>query len=90
MHFTPTLLAGIWTYLYRAVDSSGSTIDSWLSAQLDAAAAKVFFQRALRVPGHLRPRVINVDGNPCYPKVITELKRKHKFGCGVAAVPVPT
>jgi IS6 family transposase len=51
-------VAGIWTYLYRAVDSSGATIDFWLSAQRDAAAAKVFFQRALRVPGHPRPRVI--------------------------------
>ena len=49
--------------------------------QRDAAAAKVFFQRALRAPGHPRPRVINVDGNPSYPKVITELKREHKFGC---------
>ena len=36
-------VAGIWTYLYRAVDSSGATIDFWLSAQRDAAAAKVFF-----------------------------------------------
>ena len=74
-------VAGIGTYLYRAVDSSGATIDFWLSAQRDAAAAKVFFQRALRAPGHPRPRVINVDGNPSYPKVITELKREHKFGC---------
>ena len=36
-------VAGIGTYLYRAVDSSGATIDFWLSAQRDAAAAKVFF-----------------------------------------------
>jgi transposase-like protein len=27
------------------------------------------------------PRVINVDGNPSYPKVIMELKREQKFGC---------
>src|SRR6516165_3464076 len=74
-------VAGIGTYLYRAVDSSGATIDFWLSEQRDAAAATVFFQRALRAPGHPRPRVINVDGNPSYPKVITELKREHKFGC---------
>ena len=72
---------GYLAYLYRAVDSSGATIDFWLSAQRDAAAAKVFFQRALRAPGHPRPRVINVDGNPSYPKVIMELKREHKFGC---------
>jgi IS6 family transposase len=29
----------------------------------------------LRDPGRRRPRVINVDGNPSYPKAITELKR---------------
>src|SRR5215468_7026992 len=73
-------VAGDWTYLYRAVDSSGATIDFWLSAQRDAAAAKLFFQRALRASGHPRPRVINVDGNPSYPKVVTELKRERKLG----------
>ena len=63
------------TYLYRAVDSAGSTIDFLLAARRDAAAAKRFFQNALLAPGHPRPRVINVDGNPSYPKVIAELKR---------------
>src|SRR6267154_945521 len=65
---------GKWTYLYRAVDSSGATIDFLLSAKHDAAAAKRFFQKALRSLGHPRPRVINVYGNPSYPKVIAELK----------------
>src|SRR5207244_11994249 len=53
---------GKWTYLYRAVDSSGATIDFLLAARRDTAAAKRFFQRALGAPGHPRPRVINVDG----------------------------
>ena len=52
--------------MYRAVDSSGATIDFLLSAYGDAAAAKRFLQKALRDPGHPRPRVINVDGNPSY------------------------
>jgi hypothetical protein len=52
---------GKWTYLYRAVDSTGATIDFLLAARRDAAAAKRFFQKALRAPGHPRPRVINVD-----------------------------
>jgi transposase, IS6 family len=68
-------VAGKWTYLYRAVDSTGATIDFLLSARRDATAAKRFFQKALRAPGHPRPRVINVDKNPSYPKVIAELKR---------------
>jgi IS6 family transposase len=71
---------GKWVYLYRAVDSTGTTIDFLLSAHRDAAAAKRFFQRALRAPGHRRPRVINVDGNPSYPKVVAELKTEGKLG----------
>src|SRR5260370_36358048 len=73
-------VAGQWTYLYRAVDSSGATIDFLLSARRDAAAAKGFFQKALRSLVHPRPRVINVDGNPSYPKVIAELKRTGALG----------
>jgi IS6 family transposase len=73
-------VAGKWTYLYRAVDSTGATIDFLLSAGRDAAAAKRFFQKALQALGHPRPRVINVDGNPSYPKVITELKRTGELG----------
>src|SRR5258708_39133200 len=34
---------GKWTYLYRAVDSTGATIDFLLSAKRDAAAPKRFF-----------------------------------------------
>lgn len=68
-------VAGKWTYLYKAVDSAGDTIDFLLSPKRDAPAAKRFIQKALRCPGRARPRVINVDGNPSYPKVIAELKQ---------------
>ena len=67
-------VAGKWTYLYRAVDSTGATIDFLLSARRDAAAAKRFFQKALRSLGHPRPRVINVDKNPAYPAAVEALK----------------
>src|SRR5437763_9583359 len=50
-------VAGRWTYLYRAVDSTCSTIDFLLSPSGDAAAAKRFFQKALRSADHPRPRV---------------------------------
>ena len=30
--------------------------------------------------GHPRPRVINVDGNPSYPKAIAELKKTGELG----------
>ena len=39
-------IKGRWTYLYRAVDGQGQTIDFLLSARRDAAAAKRFFRKA--------------------------------------------
>src|SRR6266852_7868507 len=36
-----------WTYLYRAVDSEGNTLEFLLSATRDAEAAKRFFVKAL-------------------------------------------
>ena len=65
-------ITGKWTYLYRGVDSAGDTLDCLLSSNREAQAAKGFFPKALRSLNHPRPRVINVDGNPSYPKVITE------------------
>jgi len=51
-------------FLYRAVDSTGQTIEFLLTAKRDAAAAKRFFRKALSCPGNPVPRVINVDKNP--------------------------
>ena len=72
---TVVRVAGRWTYLYRALDSEGNTIDFMLSPHRDRTAAKHFLQLALWRVGHLGPRVINVDGHPAYPAVIVELKR---------------
>ena len=82
-------VAGEWTYLYRAVDSEGNTIDFLVSPKRDAAAAKRFFRKALRAPGHPRPRVINVDGNPSYPKVVAALKASGELGRRCQYRPVP-
>jgi transposase, IS6 family len=46
----------------------------------DAGAAKRFFQKALRSANHPRPRVVNVDRNPTYPRVIDELKQSRELG----------
>src|SRR3954469_18872756 len=64
-----------WTYLYRAVDSRGQTIDFLLSAKRDAAAAKRFFRKALGQPHTGNPRTITVDKNAAYPKAAAEMKR---------------
>ena len=43
-------------------------------------AAKRFLQKALSTPTYPRPRVINVDGNPSYPKAIWDLKQSGELG----------
>src|SRR5436190_16808699 len=65
---------GSWTYLYRAVDSAGNTLDFFLSATRDAQAAKHFFRNVLAAPHTVPPRVITVDKNEAYPKAFKELK----------------
>ena len=66
---------GVWTYLYRAVDSLGQTIDFLLSARRDAAAARRFFRKALAQPHMVNPRTITVDKNPAYPRAVADMKR---------------
>jgi IS6 family transposase len=66
---------GRWTYLYRALDSRGQTIDFLLSAKRDAEAAKRFFRKALAQPHTVNPRTITVDKNAAYPKAVAEMKR---------------
>ena len=58
---------GKWVYLYRAVDSSGATIDFLLSAKRDAAAAERFLTKALGGENHPAPRVINTNKDVAYP-----------------------
>jgi transposase, IS6 family len=65
---------GKWVYLYRAVDSSGATIDFLLSAKQDTAAAKRFLLKALGAENHPAPRVINTDKHASYPPAIVQLK----------------
>ncbi|GMA66068.1 IS6 family transposase [Alicyclobacillus fastidiosus] len=65
---------GKWTYLYRAVDSKGQTIDFMLSSSRDVKAAKRFFRKALSSPHNQTPRVITVDKNPAYPPALQQLK----------------
>jgi transposase, IS6 family len=69
-------IKGAWKYLYRAVDSTGQTIDFMLSAKRDARAAKRFFRKILKAASHSSPRVINVDENPAYPPAVEQLKEE--------------
>jgi IS6 family transposase len=65
---------GKWVYLYRAVDSTGATIDFLLSAKRDAAAAERFLAKALSGANHSAPRVMNTDKHAGYPPAIAQLK----------------
>jgi len=82
-------VAGKWTYLYRAVDSAGDTIDFMLSPKRDLTAAKLFLRVALSGTGGIRPRVINVDGHPAYARAIAELKRSGDLGQRCRCRPSP-
>ena len=48
---------GVWTYLYRAGDSQGNTLEFLLSPTRDAPAAKRFFAKALGACHTVIPRV---------------------------------
>lgn len=61
-------------YLYRALDSTGQTVDFLLTAKRDAAAAKRFLHKAIEASGNAMPRVMNVDKSPAYPAAVEALK----------------
>src|SRR5260370_22674119 len=61
-------------YLYRALDSTGQTIDFLLTAKRDTVAAKRFLRRAIDASGNPTPRVTNVDKNPTSPAAVEALK----------------
>ena len=74
---------GQWTYLYRAVDSEGDTIEFHLSKTRDKQAAKDFFKKALQCSHVSEPRVITVDKNPAYPVAIEQLKEEKSIPEGI-------
>ncbi|MCQ6530903.1 IS6 family transposase [Bacillus mycoides] len=76
-------IKGQWMYLYRAVDSEGSTIDFYLSKTRNHKAAKRFFKKALQSLHASKPRVITVDKNPAYPIAIEKLKKEKKMPAGI-------
>jgi transposase, IS6 family len=65
-------VGGRWVYLYRAVAQYGQVIDVLVSARRDAAAARSFFARALRVG--CVPAEVTTDRAPVYPRVLDELQ----------------
>jgi transposase-like protein len=68
---------GIWTYLYRAVDREGNTVDFRLSPRRDVAAAKLFFRKSLKTQKR-PPRVITLDGYAASHKAVRELPEENE------------
>jgi transposase-like protein len=54
-------ICGHWSYLYRAVDKTGQTIDFLLTEQRDERVARRFLTKAIR--RHGVPEIITIDGS---------------------------
>jgi transposase-like protein len=78
---------GRWCYLYRAIDSTGATIDFLLWALRDADAAKRLSRKAPADRSHPQPRVIHTDQTPLYGSAIPGIRRKERCGTAVGASP---
>jgi transposase-like protein len=72
-------IKGCWTYLYRAVDKEGKTVDFLLRANRDVAAAKAFFRRAFGRHGRL-PHKLTLDGYQASHRAAKEALGEHTQG----------
>jgi transposase-like protein len=68
---------GRWTYLYRAVNKVGRTVDFYLSERRDVNAAKHFFRKAMKSVGS--PRVITLDAYAASHSGVRELKSEGRM-----------
>lgn len=66
-------IRGNWAYLYRAVDTSGKTIDFRLSPRRNVASAKAFFRQAVRSQRR-SPDTITLDGYAASHRAVGELQ----------------
>jgi transposase-like protein len=64
---------GKWTYLYRAVDKAGQTVDFRLSDRRNVAAAKAFFKKAISHQGRA-PHTITLDGYAASHRAVREMQ----------------
>jgi transposase-like protein len=72
-------IKGRWTYLYRAVDKEGKTVDFLLRAKRDVAAANAFFRRAFRSQARA-PHKITLDGYQASHRAAKEVLDEHSAG----------
>jgi transposase-like protein len=65
-------VAGVWRYLYRAIDQFGQIVDVYLSPRRNAGAARRFFAAAI-AGTQTTPAEVVTDRAPAYPTVLDEL-----------------
>jgi IS6 family transposase len=63
-------------YLYRAVDSTGNTIEFMLFARRNVSAAKRFFKKMMRADHRRLPFSISVDKKAAYPEAFTTAQQE--------------
>jgi transposase-like protein len=68
---------GQWKYLYRAIDSTGDTVEFWFSERRNLAAAKRFLRKALK--RHGRPERIVIDGSQTNREAILSFDTEHRL-----------
>ena len=71
MDETYVKVAGVWHYVYRAVDGYGQVIDVYVSPRRDIVAARSFFTTA--IGGHGEPEEVVTDRAAALANVIEEL-----------------
>ena len=64
-------VAGVWRYVYRAVDQNGQVIDVYVSKKRDTTAATKFFTAA--ITAHGEPVEVTTDKSPVLAKTIGAL-----------------
>ena len=65
---------GDWKYLYRAVDKQGKTVDFFLTAKRDRAAALRFFDKAMRASGV--PEKVTMDKSGANKAAMDEINAR--------------
>lgn len=77
-------IRGKWSYIYRAVDREGQTVDFRLSASRDVKAAKAFFRKAPQTQG--RPPVsITLGGYAASHRAVRELPAQSSIASAKAS-----
>jgi transposase-like protein len=68
---------GKWSYLCRAIDKHGQTLDWMLSLHRNKASAKRFFKKTLKNDHAVDPWVINVDKSPTFVPASKALQKEN-------------